>query len=42
MPVYFYFSSSKKYFPYRKLDIDNVTLNELRSIAGEQNVILQK
>ncbi len=42
MPVYFYFSSSKKYFPYRKLDIDNATLNELRSIAGEQNVILQK
>ncbi len=42
MPVYFYFSSSKKYFPYRKLNIDNATLNELRSIAGEKNVILQK
>lgn len=42
MSVYFYFSSSKKYFPYKKINVDDDILNELKCIAGEQNVILQK
>ena len=42
MPVYFYFSSSKKYFPCKKISLDDLTLNRLKTIAGEKNVILQK
>ena len=42
MPVYFYFSSSKKYFPCKKIEVTDVILNELKGIAGVQNVILQK
>ena len=42
IPVYFYFSSSKKYFPCKKITVDDLTLVQLKSIAGEQNVILQK
>ena len=42
IPVYFYFSSSKKYFPCKKISLDDITLVQLKAIAGEQNVILQK
>ncbi len=42
IPVYFYFSSSKKYFPCKKISLDDLTLVQLKAIAGEQNVILQK
>ena len=42
IPVYFYFSSSKKYFPCKKISLDDFTVNNLKAIAGEKNVILQK
>ncbi len=42
MPVYFYFSSSKKYFPCKKISLDDFTVNNLKAIAGDKNVILQK
>ncbi len=42
MPVYFYFSSSKKYFPCKKIGLNDFTVNNLKAIAGEKNVILQK
>lgn len=42
MPVYFYFSSSKKYFPCKKISLNDFTVNNLKAIAGEKNVILQK
>ncbi len=41
VPVYFYFASSKKYFPSRKVLVDDALLYRLRDAAGEQNVILQ-
>ncbi len=40
-PVYFYFANSKKYFPCKKITVDNYLLNSLKEIAGDQNVILQ-
>ena len=40
-PVYFYFANSKKYFPCKKITIENNLINKLKEIAGEQNVILQ-
>ncbi len=41
VPLYFYFASSKKYFPCKKISIDDNLLFKLKDIAGEQNVILQ-
>jgi DNA polymerase-3 subunit alpha len=40
-PVYFYFANSKKYFPCKKITMNDNLLYNLRDIAGEQNVILQ-
>ncbi len=40
-PVYFYFANSKKYFPCKKISVDDNLLYHLKDIAGEQNVILQ-
>lgn len=42
LPVYFYFSNSKRYFPYKKIKTDDSLLINLRSIVGEDNIILQK
>ncbi len=42
IPLYFYFALSKKYFPCKKIAIDENLITELKKIAGEQNVILQK
>jgi DNA polymerase-3 subunit alpha len=42
IPLYFYFANSKKYFPCKKISLDDITLVQLNAIAGEQNVILQK
>ncbi len=41
-PLYFYFASTKQYFPCKKITIGDNLINELKEIAGEQNVILQK
>ncbi len=40
-PVYFYFANSKKYFPCKKIAIEDNLLYNLKDIAGTQNVILQ-
>ena len=40
-PVYFYFANSKKYFPCKKISVNDNLLYSLKDIAGEQNVILQ-
>ena len=39
--VYFYFANSKKYFPCKKISVNDNLLYNLKDIAGEQNVILQ-
>ncbi len=41
VPLYFYFASSKKYFPSKKVSVDDALIYRLKEIAGEQNVILQ-
>ncbi len=41
VPAYFYFASSKKYFPCKKITVDENLLYCLKDQAGEQNVILQ-
>ncbi len=41
LPVYFYFANSKKYFPCKKISVNDNLLYNLKDIAGEQNVILQ-
>ena len=41
VPLYFYFANSKKYFPCKKVFVDDNLLYNLKEIAGEQNVILQ-
>lgn len=40
-PVYFYFANSKKYFPCKKISVNDNLLYNLKDVAGEQNVILQ-
>lgn len=40
-PVYFYFANSKKYFPCKKIAIEDNLLYNLKDVAGTQNVILQ-
>ena len=42
LPVYFYFSNSKKYFPCKRINLEDSVLNSLKIVAGEKNVILQK
>lgn len=42
IPLYFYFADSKKYFPSKKISVDNNLIDGLKNIAGGQNVILQK
>ena len=41
VPLYFYFANSKKYFPCKKISVDDNLLYNLKDIAGKQNVILQ-
>jgi len=41
VPLYFYFSDTKKYFPTKKITVNDDLLVGLRKIAGVQNVILQ-
>lgn len=41
IPLYFYFANSKKYFPCKKVSVDDDLLYRLKDIAGTQNVILQ-
>lgn len=41
IPLYFYFANSKKYFPCKKISVDDNLLYNLKDVAGEQNVILQ-
>ena len=40
-PVYFYFADSKKYFPCKKITVNETIIYHLKEFAGEQNVILQ-
>lgn len=42
VPMYFYFANSKKYFPSKKISVNNAMLAELKKIIGEKNVILQE
>ena len=42
MPLYYYFSDTKKYFPVGKVNISDDLLAKLKMAAGEKNVILQK
>ena len=42
LPVYFYFSNSKKYFPCKRINLEDSVLNSLKIVAGDNNVILQK
>ncbi len=41
VPLYFYFANSKKYFPCKKVTVDDNLIYKLKEIAGDQNVILQ-
>lgn len=41
-PLYFYFKNSKKYFPRKSIFINSKITDELKSILGSDNVILQK
>ncbi len=40
-PLYFYFASTKQYFPCKKITINHNLIKDLKEIAGENNVILQ-
>ena len=40
--LYYYFNDSKKYFPCKKIKVDDDLINQLKTIVGEENVILQK
>ncbi|MCH5190892.1 MAG: DNA polymerase III subunit alpha [Oscillospiraceae bacterium] len=42
VPMYFYFANSKKYFPSKKISVNDTLLTELKKIIGEKNVILQE
>lgn len=42
IPLYFYFADSKKYFPSKRISVNEALINGLKDIAGAQNVILQK
>ena len=42
VPLYFYFASTKQYFPCKKIAINDNLITELKGIAGEHNVIFQK
>lgn len=42
IPLYFYFSTSKKYFPYKKISADKSIIDGLREIVGNSHVVLQK
>lgn len=42
IPLYFYFASTKQYFPCKKITVTDSLIAELKEIAGENNVILQK
>ncbi len=42
IPLYFYFSTSKKYFPYKKISADKSIIDGLRKIVGDSHVVLQK
>jgi DNA polymerase-3 subunit alpha len=41
-PLYFYFASTKQYFPCKKITTNDNLISELKKITGEQNIILQK
>lgn len=40
-PVYYYFETSKKYFPVKKIDVTPKLVSDLKSVLGDKNVILQ-
>ena len=40
--VYYYFEDSKKYFPCKKISVNEYLIRDLKLIVGEKNVILQK
>ncbi len=41
-PLYYYFCDSKKYFPSKKISVNEKVISDLKEIIGEKNVILQK
>lgn len=40
--LYYYFNDTKKYFPCKKINVNEYLIRDLKLIAGEENVILQK
>lgn len=40
--LYFYFNDSKKYFPCKKINVNDDLIKNLKSLIGDENVILQK
>lgn len=40
--LYFYFNDSKKYFPRKKINVNDDLIKKLKSLIGDENVILQK
>ena len=42
VPLYFYFASTKQYFPCKKISVNDYLISKLKEIAGEYNVIFQK
>jgi hypothetical protein len=42
VPLYFYFSATEQYLPCNRITVTDNLIEELKEIAGTQNVILQK
>ena len=40
--LYYYFNDSKKYFPCKKISVNEYLIRDLKLIVGDKNVILQK
>ena len=40
--LYYYFNDSKKYFPCKKISVNEYLVREIKLIVGDKNVILQK
>ena len=41
LPMYFFFADTRKYLPHKKIMVNDILLQRLKDIAGDQNVILQ-
>ena len=41
LPMYFFFANTRKYLPHKKILVNDMLLQRLKEVAGDQNVILQ-